>query len=118
MKRLQSTVPLPTESAVQKGLLLLLGNGRLQTQAAYHCLADQMKITAVQRGATLTSASGRENAWENLVRFARRHLVDRGWLSPPNHSGRGCWELTAEGRREADRLRSFNDYIAEHGIDF
>jgi hypothetical protein len=60
-----------------------------------------MGITPEQRGAKLTTASGEENAWENLVRQAVRLLVGRGYVRRWTESGRGAWCLTDAGVKYA-----------------
>lgn len=93
-------VALPTQTAVAKKLLQLLFGcypRALTTQSAYDQLADLMGITREQRWAKITTASGEENAWENLVRYARLDLVERGYVQLPTESGRGVWCLTGAG---------------------
>ena len=93
-------MPIPTQYAAAKRLLQLLlacHPRRLKTQEAYEQLADLMGITSEQRWAKLTTASGEENAWENLVRQAVRLLVARGYVQRWTESGRGVWGLTAAG---------------------
>jgi predicted ArsR family transcriptional regulator len=95
------TVPLPTtKTKVAKRLLQMLlacHPRHLKTQDTYDQLAELMAITAEERGAKLTTASGEENAWENLVRQAVRLLVQRGYVPRWTESGRGVWCLTDVG---------------------
>ena len=104
------SVSLPTESEVESGLLLLLRARHprpVKTVAAYSELAESMGITNEQRWATRTTPSGRENAWENRVRWARFRLVDQGYVVGTAHSKRGFWQLTGAGLNRAMRLSEF-----------
>lgn len=102
---------LPTQTAVEKKLLqLLLGcHPRcLKTQAAYDQLAESMGITPEQRWAKLTTASGEENAWENIVRYARLALVERGHVHSRIEARRGVWcQPTRESSTQGIRAGSY-----------
>ncbi len=104
------SISLPTESEVENGLLLLLRAHHprpVNTIDAYPELADSMGINNEQRRATRTTPSGRENAWENRVRWARFRLVDQGYVVGVAHSKRGYWQLTDAGLDRAMRLSEF-----------
>ncbi len=104
------SVSLPTESEVESGLLLLLCVHHprpVKTIAAYSELAEAMGITNEQRLATRTTPNGRENAWENRVRWARFRLVHQGYVVDVARSKRGYWELTDAGLDRAMRLGEF-----------
>jgi hypothetical protein len=101
------SVSLPTESEVESGLLLLLRAHHprpMKTIEAYSGLAETMGVTNLQRWSTRTTASDRENAWENRVRWARFRLVHQGYLVHGAGSKRGCWQLTDAGLNRAMRL--------------
>jgi hypothetical protein len=100
-------VPLPSQSKVEDELLLLLGRQSrpIETKTVYAPVAESMELTIEQRRVSITTAAGRENAWENLVRQARRRLVDDGIIEDSRHSQHGYWALTAAGRNRA-RIRS------------
>jgi hypothetical protein len=101
-------VDLPKRTPVEKQLLrlLLACHPRcVKTQEAYDQLAESMSITPEQRWAKLTTASGEENAWENLVRQARRALVEIGYLQPLAESGHAVWCLTDMGVKFAKHPR-------------
>lgn len=104
------SVSLPTESEVESGLLLLLRAHHprpVKTIAAYSELAEAMGITNEQRWATRTTPNGRENAWENRVRWARFRLVDQEYVVDVARSRRGYWELTDAGLDRAMHLSEF-----------
>jgi len=80
-------VDFPVQSAVEKELLLFLldRGGRSATQPTYEALADRLRLSPEQWTVQIETSTGTENAWGNLVRFARRRLVDdrpRSGLSP------------------------------------
>jgi hypothetical protein len=74
--------------------------------SVYGPLADRFGLNALQRHATRRDRD--ELAWHNRVQFARRRLVDLGYL---DGSERGLWGLTPAGRAEADRLASEPEVI-------
>jgi hypothetical protein len=100
---------LPLQAIVEDELLRLLALGPLSTQDAYRLLAEQMSITAAQRAAVIETANGQENGWANLVRFARRRLVDDGYLFEPSRAGHGLWRLTDAGLARAELRRKVRD---------
>ena len=69
-------------------------------QRAYSILADRMSMTAEQRR-LLIPGDRQENAWQNLVRFASRRLVDQGLMQ---RGPRGYWSITQRGD-EVARVR-------------
>ena len=44
---------------------------------------------------TLLASSGNELKWQNMIRWSRRTLIDRGWLESP---ARGTWRISDAGR--------------------
>lgn len=99
-----SNVSLPPQPEVEWALLRLLFLSRsLPTQEAYAALADMFKLTSKQRSHRIDGIV-RENAWENLCRYARRRLVDDGLLEPLDDRSRGNWSISEEGDR-VSRLR-------------
>jgi len=102
-------ISLPSQPMVEWQLLRLLHLSRsLPVQRIYRELTQQMELTTEQRNLVLRGDI-RENAFENLCRFARRRLVDRGWM---NRKPRGVWSITDEGDRIAQyRGADFHSYI-------
>ena len=69
----------------------------------YDLLAEHFKLTVQQRLAVMEHTE--ENAWQNRVRQARRHLANKEWIDKPRPGiERGLWNLTEIGRREGKRL--------------
>ncbi len=99
-------VALPSQSEVEHALPLFLGlQGRpIETNRVYAPLAETLRLTREQLTVSITTPNGRENRWENLVRFARRRLVDDRLMADLDNSERGYWVLTDAGR-ERGRLR-------------
>jgi len=98
-------VEVPTQTDVEFWLLLLLyRKGRpAKTKEMYDLLAEHFKLTAQQRLAVMEHTE--ENAWENRVRQARRHLVNMKWIYKPRPEiERGLWKLTELGHCEGKRL--------------
>lgn len=86
---------LPHQAEVENALLDLLGHSTrpVTPTEAYRALALKFGLTVEQQNRLLDSEPRPE--WENLVRFARRRLVDQGFL---DKSLRGRWQLTELGR--------------------
>ena len=103
MKTSKHTLQLPSQSDVDIRLLIHLGQYRQPTEPRklYGPLADDFKLTQEQRHIPRPGRNKSEPAWNNLVQFARRRLVDQGLI---DNSRKGFWSLTAEGRKRADLL--------------
>lgn len=81
---------LPAQLNVEKALYgLLVRRGTVTPSQAYKELANEFELTKEQRTRTLKTEDRSE--WENLVRFARRRLVDQLIL---DKSVRGKWSLS------------------------
>lgn len=50
-------------------------------------------------------SNGTQFRWSNTANFSRLALVKRGLLKPVEESGRGTWELTAQGAAEVEKKR-------------
>jgi hypothetical protein len=99
-------VNLPMQRDVEEQLLLFLRLHRrpLDTKRVYGPLAEAITLTSEQRFVTITTPKGLENGWENLVRQARRRLVDEGLMVDRQKSQSGHWLLTSAGRDRANLL--------------
>jgi restriction endonuclease Mrr len=87
-------IPIRPQPEVEMLLIeLLYERGQLRPEEAYDALASRFGLTNEERS-LVTRGAKPENAWNNLVRFARRRLVDHGLV---NQGPRGLWSLTAEG---------------------
>lgn len=89
-------VELPRYDAVKKALLRYLIDIESATipSEAYWSLAETFKLTADQL--SLKRRDGRGSAWENRVQWAKRKLVEEGfmdkgwhgvWCFRPDHAG-------------------------------
>jgi len=86
--------PIRPQAEIEWQLLRLLQSGRpIPTQDAYNALADIFKLSLEERRA-LIGVETYENAWENECRFAKRHLVDQGYVISQS---RGVWAITPKG---------------------
>ncbi len=87
-------VTLPPQPMVEWQLLRLLHQSRsMPIQRAYQELAALLELTTQQKNLVRPGVD-RENAFENLCRFARRRLVDQGWM---NRGPRGVWGISEKG---------------------
>lgn len=101
---------LPPQNEVEWSLLKLLENRPpIRVQQVYRELASAMKLSQHQLALVIESGDHREKAWPNLCRFARRRLVDRGWI---NGRQRGYWSLTSKGQEVAQvRALDYKSYL-------
>jgi hypothetical protein len=95
---------LPAYADVERELLLLLfrsgGNQcRRRPQEVYSPLADVFQLSREQR--TRLRPDRDETLWNNRVQWARRKLVDAGFMF---REPRGLWQLTDSGRQKAEAL--------------
>jgi restriction endonuclease Mrr len=67
----------------------------------YESLGEYFGLTKENYEETVVEpATGTHRSkWENMIRWARRKLVDRGYL---DNSQRGVWTLTQKGLREVE----------------
>ena len=88
---------LPGQAQVEAALLrfMTVKSRPITPSEAYRGLADVFSLTREQRERQLLTEPRSE--WENLVRFAKRRLVDRGLVTTPKRS---IWELTPLGKME------------------
>lgn len=56
----------------------------------YEALADHFRLTPQDLRETITENGKQRSKWENMVRYARRHLVDLGHI---DNSVYGVWRL-------------------------
>ncbi|MFM9828416.1 MAG: biotin carboxylase N-terminal domain-containing protein, partial [Sphingomonas sp.] len=106
---------LPKTPDVEEALLFLLQNlgGSSPSAKVYQPLAELFDLTPEQQ--TTWMPNQKEPHWNNRVRTARKHLVERGLLDNTQH---GIWTLTLRGvnaptaavhdivRREREEVRS------------
>lgn len=87
---------LPPQAQVEWALLRMLGarTGAITAQEAYDELATHFGLSWEATHLRRPNAS-RDVAWPNLVRFARRRLVDEGKM---RREPRNQWQLTDLGR--------------------
>jgi hypothetical protein len=77
-------------------------------------LANDLKLGQEQRLAR-RSGSG-ELAWNNLVRYKKRRLVDAGFVD--HNSPRGLWRLMLAGCAEAERRAKAKEPIDPATLEF
>jgi hypothetical protein len=102
--KLAGSVRLPSQPDVEVRLLHFLyryGHA-VEPKVLYAQLADDFALSQEQRSSR--RASSGELAWNNLVRYARRRLVDAGLID--RNAPRGLWNLTARGREKAAWLET------------
>lgn len=63
---------------------------RRSGRTVYQALADHFKLSADDLGETIYENGQPRSKWENMVRYARRSLVDQGKI---DNSQRGVWNL-------------------------
>ena len=98
-KRGQITPQKAYELPILKVLLAAEGY-RLSVKEVKQGVKPQMDLTPMDRERL---KSGRIR-WEDRVEWARWKLVKRGLVCPKERAGRGNWELTIRGVREAKEL--------------
>jgi hypothetical protein len=72
----------------------------MAADAAYRVLGAQFKLSANDQLASVKRGSS-DSAWHYLVRQAKRHLLDEGYLECPEH---GVWAITPAGRARAEMI--------------
>lgn len=94
-----TTQLLPPQADVEWALLRLLGaRGKpITAQEAYDALAEHFELGWVATHLRRPNAS-RDVVWPNVVRFARRRLVDEGWML---RNPRNQWQLSVRGKARA-----------------
>src|SRR5262249_43998578 len=65
----------------------------------YDVLADFFQLSDLERRETFLDEGKPRSRWENMVRWARRSLKDKGLLASAAH---GVWEVTTKGRQNLD----------------
>ncbi len=69
----------------------------------YESLAIYFSLTRQDLAAEVNEpGAGKRNKWENMVRWARKDLVDWGYI---DNSQRGIWRLTEKGLKAAAEKR-------------
>ena len=95
---LRDQVVFPEAARISPYFLRLLQKGPRQPIEIYDALADLMELNSAQRTAKRRTAE--ELAWHNRMQTVRKQLVERGLLKA---GPRGYWQLTKEGREEAEK---------------
>ena len=90
---------LPSQAEVEAALFQLLKEKGVPVEPAeaYRLLGNRFELTQEQRHRVLTTEPRSER--ENLIRFARRRLVDNGTI---DKSIKGKWALTQLGQLDLD----------------
>jgi hypothetical protein len=89
---------LPAQSAIEDQMLRVLRSrtSAVRLTALYNILAEEFGLTRSERYGNPFHPKG--SGWEYLVRHAKRHLCNEGWLHSP---AAGQLVLTPAGREEA-----------------
>jgi len=61
-----------------------------QGRTVYEAVADYFALSEEARGASIIENGVARSKWENMVRYARRALKDKGLVDTPVH---GIWEV-------------------------
>ncbi len=69
-------------------------------RTVYEALADQFRLSRAEREQEFLDEGKPRLRWENMVRWARRKLKDKGYLETPRH---GLWRVTDRGRAAAQQ---------------
>jgi hypothetical protein len=114
--KLSGSVRLPPQPDVEDRLLHFLSmyNRFVEPKELYNDLANDLKLGQEQRLARRSSSG--ELAWNNLVRYAKRRLVDAGFID--HNSPRGLWRLTLAGCAEAERRAKAKEPIDPATLGF
>lgn len=91
---------MPTQNDLKTAILHLVqsAGGQIRTRDTYGPLADYFHLSDED---LTRKTSSNANQWRTRVGFARKALVDSGFL---DGSTRGLWKLTRQGERELQRL--------------
>jgi len=83
------------------------GRGPVLPSGIYDEVADCAGVTSEQRRVQGSRGSGNP-VYRNRIQFARQALVDAGLLVGSSDAGwrRGVWQLTSEGERLAEEIKS------------
>lgn len=97
-----------SEETLRKTLLiaLLRHDGSAETATALGTVRQILEDLDALNDVDLeiSSESNKWERWETNTRFARKHLVDEGFLK--DDSKRGWWELSNKGYEKANQLAS------------
>ena len=81
-------------------------HGTTSPRVVYDELAHQLEVSKEEREQTFVIGNGKRfNLWERNIRLAKQHAVFRGLMPPPEESGKGNWQLTAEGEDKLQNAR-------------
>ena len=88
---------IPSNQKMELPFLKILKHrgGEATPQIMYEELAKYFKLT--ESDLQLKVENSEENLWQNRVRYARQYLINKGFLSSPQHA---IWQITEKGKSE------------------
>jgi len=113
----------PSYKEIEIPLLIYINQrgGEITPKECYTYLAKEFELTPQEISLQLSEATVTDRAeskWNNMVQWARKSLVDRGYLLNAKQSGFGKWKITETGKQKADGLMNrieitYPDDVAE-----
>lgn len=103
-------MPFPSYKEIEIPLLLNIYNngGKVSSISCYEPLAKLFDLTTEEMSRVLPDGTNRPQ-WNNMVQWARKSLVDYGYLYNAQGAGKGVWQLTELGVKKAETLASKKD---------
>jgi 5-methylcytosine-specific restriction protein A len=92
----------PSYKEIEIPLLIYIykNGGKISSASSYEPLAKIFSLTDNEMVQLLDDGTNRPQ-WKNMVQWARKSLVDYGYLHNAKISGTGVWELTEAGFQKA-----------------
>lgn len=110
-------MPLPSELEIEFPLLIYIYNsgGTVKSNQCYSYLAKEFDLSLEEIDSRM-ERDGRAH-WNNKVQWARKRLVDHGFLFNAKESGKGIWKITNKGTTKAESLLNKKEIIYPDDID-
>ena len=99
----------PSYKEIEIPLLLYINQrgGEVKPKECYTYLANEFELSSEETSLSLsetTNTDRSEPKWNNMVQWARKNLVDFGYLLNAKQSGFGKWKITETGKEKAKGL--------------
>ena len=96
----------PSYKEIEIPLLLYINQrgGEVKPKECYTYLANEFELSSEETSLSLsetTNTDRSEPKWNNMVQWARKNLVDFGYLLNAKQSGFGKWKITETGKEKA-----------------
>ena len=101
------TFPSYKEIEIPLLVYINLQGGEVTPKDCYAHLAKDFELSNEETSLSLSEATYTDRSepkWNNMVQWARKSLVDDGYLLNAKQSGFGKWKLTDAGKLKADSL--------------